>query len=58
MSHRKLPKKRVESQTVITEFTNSLNIEEIQEKVKQLKLTVSKQERAKPFQTPELHQTL
>ena len=52
MSHRKLPKKRIETQTVITEFTNSVNIEEIQEKAKQLKLTMSKQERVKPTQTP------
>ena len=53
MSHRKLPKKRDDNQTVITEFTSNKNIEEIQEKVKQLKLTVSKQERVKPSRTPE-----
>ena len=52
MSHRKLPKKRIETQPVITDFTSSINIEEIQEKAKQLKLTVSKQERGKPNQTP------
>ena len=53
MSHRKLPKKREDNQTVITEFTSNRNIEEIQEKAKQLKLTVTKQERAKPGHTPE-----
>ena len=52
MSHRKLPKKKTDNQTVITEFMDSVNIEEIQEKAKLLKLTVSNQERAKPIQTP------
>ena len=48
MSHKKLPQVREENQTAITDFTKSKHIEEIQEKVKLLKLTVRKQERVKP----------
>ena len=52
MSQKKLPKNREENQTAITEFKSNINITEIQEKAKQLKLTFKKQERAKPLIIP------